>query len=98
MMKLTITPDAAQWFRQELLLNDGDSIRFLGKVYGKTEVHEGFSVGISMETPKDPLIQTIKQNTCFFIEKQDAWFFERYDLTVGLDSALNEPAYHFNER
>jgi uncharacterized protein YneR len=41
-MKLTITPKAQEWFKREIELGDGQGIKFYGKVYGKTQVHDGF--------------------------------------------------------
>ncbi|MDU6522839.1 MAG: iron-sulfur cluster biosynthesis protein, partial [Enterococcus sp.] len=46
-MKLTITSKAQAWFKQELELAEGQGIKFYGKVYGKTQVHDGFSVGMA---------------------------------------------------
>ncbi len=41
-MKLTVTPKAQKWFDSEIDLPETYGIRFFGKVYGKTEVHDGF--------------------------------------------------------
>jgi|SRR5699024_55492 len=94
-MKISIAPPASQWFRDELSLEEGDSVRFLGKVYGKTEVHEGFSVGISIESPKMPLAEAMDEGITYFTEKQDDWFFNGYDLEVDYDAEQGEPIYHF---
>lgn len=51
-MKLTITPQAQEWFNRELELAEGQGIKFYGKVYGKTQVHDGFSVGMSVDIPE----------------------------------------------
>ena len=48
-MKLTVTPKAQKWFDSEIDLPETYGIRFFGKVYGKTEVHDGFSIGMSVE-------------------------------------------------
>ena len=48
-MNLTISPEAMQWFKKELVVDQGSGIRFFGKIYGKTQVHDGFSVGMSVE-------------------------------------------------
>lgn len=94
-MKLTLTPEAGQWFLKEMDLRPGDSIRFLGKVYGATEIHEGFSVGISLESPSHPLAQQFMHGVLFFTDIRDDWFFSGHDLVVELDLLKNEPVYHF---
>ncbi|AXG38650.1 iron-sulfur cluster biosynthesis protein [Enterococcus gilvus] len=94
-MKLTITPKAQEWFKKELKLADGQGIKFYGKVYGKTQVHDGFSVGMSVDTPESPLIEENVNGMMFFVEEADEWFFKGYDLVVNFDEKLDEPEYEF---
>lgn len=94
-MKLTITPKAQEWFKREIELSDGQGIKFYGKVYGKTQVHDGFSVGMSVDTPETPLIEENTNGMMFFVEKADEWFFKGYDLVVDYDEKLEEPKYDF---
>lgn len=39
-MKLSVTDNARKWFEEEVTIPENYGIRFFGKVYGKTEVHE----------------------------------------------------------
>lgn len=96
-MKLTIMPKAQEWFKRELELAEGQGIKFYGKVYGKTQVHEGFSVGMSVDTPESPLTEAIIGDQLFFIEEADEWFFKGYDLVVDYDQELDEPKYEFKQ-
>lgn len=96
-MKLTITPKAQEWFKREIELGDNQGIKFYGKVYGKTQVHDGFSVGMSVDTPEIPLIEEKANGMMFFVEETDEWFFKGYDLVVDYDAELNEPKYEFNQ-
>lgn len=95
-MKLTITSKAQAWFKQELELAEGQGIKFYGKVYGKTQVHDGFSVGMAVDTPERPLIEENVNGMLFFVEEADEWFFKGYDLVVDYDEELDEPKYEFN--
>ena len=92
-MKLTITPKAQEWFKREIELSNGQGIKFYGKVYGKTQVHDGFSVGMSVDTPETPLIEENTNGMMFFVEEADEWFFKGYDLVVDYDEKLEEPKY-----
>ncbi|WP_315305974.1 iron-sulfur cluster biosynthesis protein [Enterococcus devriesei] len=94
-MKLTITSKAQTWFKQELELVEGQGIKFYGKVYGKTQVHDGFSVGMAVDTPESPLIEENVNGMLFFVEEADEWFFKGYDLVVDYDEELDEPKYEF---
>lgn len=44
-MKLTITPQAQEWFNRELELAEGQGIKFYGKVYGKHRFMMVFLLG-----------------------------------------------------
>lgn len=98
-MKLTITERASKWFNEELGLTEGKGIHFSGKVYGKTEVHEGFSVGMSVEEPgSNVLTSTEVDGITYFVNDEDDWFFSGYDLEVDFDLKKDEPIYHFNDQ
>lgn len=94
-MELTILPKAHGWFKKEIILNTGQGIRFFGKIYGSTPVHEGFSVGMSVDTPNYPLVQVTVDDFIYFIEEDDQWFFDGYQLVVNYDEKLDEPYYEF---
>ncbi len=98
-MKITISDQAQQWFEDELGIPEGYGIRFLGKVYGKTEIHEGFSVAMNVEEPGgDLLASTTKDGILYFINHSDEWFFSGHDLEVDFDQEREEPIYHFHEQ
>ena len=94
-MKLTITEEAANWYIQELNLQEGDSIKFFGSVYGP---HNGFSVTIGKVTPSRPFHITEKKGIKFFVEKNDAWFFDNVDLNITFNKTLKEPDYELVPR
>lgn len=96
-MKLTITPRAQQWFKDEIGVTSDSGIRFYGKIYGKTDVHEGFSIAMSVEAPDQPLVKEEIDGITYFIEETDDWFFKGYDLFVDYDEEIDEPKYKFAE-
>lgn len=98
-MKIEITDSASKWFNDELGLGDGLGVHFSGKVYGKTEVHDGFSVGMAVDKPgSNVMASTEVDGVTYFVNEEDDWFFSGYDLEVDLDAERNEPVYHFNEQ
>ncbi|AYW50609.1 iron-sulfur cluster biosynthesis protein [Tetragenococcus halophilus] len=96
-MNITVTPEALAWFKREIELEPGMGIRFFGKVYGSTQVHDGFSIGMFVDRPENPLVKKEIEGILFFAEKEDDWFFKGYDLTVDYDKKLDEPKYIFTE-
>lgn len=94
-MELEITPQAIDWFKEELLLDEGDSIRIYGKYGGATNVHVGFSTGIEVTSPNQPMLEKKIEGITFFTEESDEWFFAGYTLEITLDDNTNEPKYTY---
>ena len=94
---ITITDQASAWFRRELALpKAGAGVRFFGKVYGKTNVHDGFSVGMTRDDQAEaPVLATKKDGVLYYVDANDDWFFANLDLTVDYDAQRDEPSYHF---
>lgn len=40
--KITMTPQASEWFQNEMHLKPGNGIKLFGKGYGETNAHQGF--------------------------------------------------------
>jgi uncharacterized protein YneR len=97
-MKLTVAKEAHDWYVDEMGLEEGDGVRFFGRVYGSTEVHDNFSVAIRIGSPDDPLVTKEIDGITYFIEKSDQWFFEGYNFNIAYDDKGKEPVYHFNEQ
>ena len=89
-MTLTVSTEAAAWYKEELGLQSGDSLRFFGKVYGTN----GFSLAINKAQPTKSSIHTLVDDILFYIEDTDAWFFEDRDLNITMDEVLNEPKFN----
>ncbi|AZP05765.1 MAG TPA: iron-sulfur cluster biosynthesis protein [Candidatus Jeotgalibaca pullicola] len=96
-MEIKITEKAQKWFEEELGLSDGNGVRFLGKIYGESQIHEGFSVGIEVAKPGNIIAETTVNHIPYFIDANDEWFFAGYNLEVGFDEKHQEPEYIFHE-
>lgn len=42
-MNIALTDEALQWFKQEMEVEPGDTIRFYARYGGSSPFHEGFS-------------------------------------------------------
>ena len=99
-MKINISEKAIQWYEQELPLNKGEGIRFFGKTYGKTNVHDGFSIGMQIDQPDDYrelIAHEIIEDRHYFAAKEDEWFFSGHDLSIDIDENTGEPFYLFTD-
>ncbi|EHL99627.1 iron-sulfur cluster biosynthesis protein [Lentilactobacillus parafarraginis] len=99
-MKINISDSASKWFQDEMGLSDGTGVRFYGKVYGKTPVHDGFSLALTRDDhPEEVYTETDKDGVKYFVDEGDEWFFKGYDLTVDFDPKKdpNNVLYSYQE-
>ncbi|MFA8439138.1 HesB/YadR/YfhF family protein [Pueribacillus sp. YX66] len=84
-MNLTITKEAADWYKQEMNLNKGDYIRFFVKLYGGgSSIHPNFSLGVAKEEPVNIAVSDKKGGVTFYFDEQDEWFLYGHELTIHL--------------
>ncbi len=96
-LNMFISDEARKWFEEELMLEQGDSLRFFVKYGGCSSVQQGFSLGIHKEAPKDPTLSVEINGITYFIEHVDAWYLDDHDLYVNYDHDLEEPAYEYKK-
>ncbi|MFB6467763.1 HesB/YadR/YfhF family protein [Cytobacillus sp. Hz8] len=96
-MNIHITEEAANWYIEELDLKNGDYVRFFARYGGHSTVHQGFSLGISTETPHNMGVQTSVNGVIFYIEDADLWYFDGHDIMIDFNSKIGEPEISFNK-
>lgn len=96
-MKIHITDEAVNWFKRELELDDGESVRFFAKYGGSTPIQHGFSLGVQKDIPDDPAAAVERNGNAFFIESTDEWYFDGHDLYIGYDPERDEPVYEYKK-
>lgn len=95
-MELTITNEAAQWYEDELNIEDGKYLRFHVRYGGVGGLVPGFSLGVNMDEPQMIFTSCQINNITFFIEESDAWYFEdKKSLTVTIDENSSEPVFTY---
>ncbi|WP_227936296.1 iron-sulfur cluster biosynthesis family protein [Alkalihalobacillus deserti] len=86
-MKLTITDSAALLYKEEIPLQDGDTIRLYVRVGGVGS--GGFSVGIMKEdSPTDTSFTIIKQGITFFVTEDDFWYLDGMKIQYNEDTGF----------
>lgn len=94
-MKIIISEEAAEWYKNELDLSGRAYVRFHVRYGGVGGNVPGFSLGISVESPKDIHSETTVNDVTFFVEEEDTWYFEDKNLVITLDKTLNEPQFTY---
>ena len=93
-MDLIVSEDVASWYKKELALKSSAYVRFFPR-YGHGGHIPGFSIGINHDKPKVIHISTEVQEITFYIEAEDAWYFDDINLNVTLNETMQEPEYSY---
>lgn len=92
---LNITNEAAEWFKQELDLQEGQAIRFFPRYSSGGGVHPGFSLGIEVNDPTVPGLQTEAGGIKFYMEERDLWYLEGYHFNVTYNADAGDIKYEY---
>ncbi|KIL48760.1 hypothetical protein KP77_19710 [Jeotgalibacillus alimentarius] len=96
-MNIIVTDDALEWFKNEMLIEEGAHVRFFAKYGGSSAVQEGFSLGVSKDEPGEPAAEAEKDGIHFFVEESDLWYFDGHDLHVSYNAKLDGPEYEYKK-
>lgn len=94
-MNIALTDEALQWFKNEMEVVTGDTIRFYARYGGSSPFHEGFSLGMTREEPIEIGVQTVIDGVTYYIDEKDLWFFNDYNLHIDVDKQLYELKYDY---
>ncbi|QAS50895.1 HesB/YadR/YfhF family protein [Halobacillus litoralis] len=96
-MNLSVTEEAAQWYEEELDIDENKDLRFYVRYGGVGGLQPGFSLAIKLEDPAEPIAETEVGNIRYFIEADDEWYFDGHSLEVHFDQKWKEPAFDYKE-
>ncbi|MEW8976740.1 MAG: adhesin [Exiguobacterium sp.] len=85
-MKIHITDEALQYFKNEMEAQSGDTIRFFAKYGGSTDLTQGFSVGVHMEEVERVAVEEVVDGIHFVVSDQDDWLFQGQDVKVSIEN------------
>jgi len=94
-LKLSITHEAANWYKAEFDIDNQSYLRFFVR-YGFGGQIPGFSLGVSRDVPVDMYASSSVTGITFFIEAKDAWYFDDKDLKIQLNDQNNEPEFIYS--
>lgn len=96
-MNIVLTDEALQWFKQEMEVESGDTIRFYARYGGSSPFHEGFSLGMTREEPINIGVKTVIDDVTYYIDEKDLWFFNDHNLHVDVDVTNDELTYEYKK-
>ncbi|ASS66890.1 MULTISPECIES: hypothetical protein [unclassified Paenibacillus] len=89
-MKLTVDPEAARWYKEELNLQEGDQLRVFVRLGGCGSVQPGLSLGIMKDESRRPGLRQEEEGLVFFMEEDQLWYLDGKELHLRYDSAQDE--------
>ena len=92
---LHISEEAAEWYKRELGVSEGEAIRFFARYSAGGHIHPGFSLGIEVRKPVSPGLLTTVQGIIFYMEDQDLWYLDGYHLKVEHDPQEDDIHYRY---
>jgi len=96
-MNIALTDEALHWFKREMEVETGDTIRFYARYGGSSPFHEGFSLGMTREEPIEIGVKTVIDGVTYYIDEKDLWFFNNYNLHVDIDATNDEIKYDYRK-
>lgn len=96
-MKIIISDAAKLWFQTEMDVETGQAIRFFARYGGSSPLHDSFSLGMTIDQPEEPVLQTTIDGVLYYIEERDQWFLDGHDLYVSVNEKLNELKYEYKK-
>ena len=96
-MKLKISDQAAKWYIDELELPEGAYLRFFVRYGGVSTVQNGFSLGIIQEEPEAIAAEHSMNKITFYVEENDAWYFDGHDLFITFNEKSFEPEFLYEK-
>jgi uncharacterized protein YneR len=97
LMNIHISKDALEWFKEEMLVNEGEYVRFYVRYGGSSPLHDSFSLGVTKEEPIEAGELIEVDGRLFFVEERDLWYFDGHDLHVAFNKELEEPLYEYKK-
>lgn len=96
-MKITIDEQSATWYKKELELEKGDSLRFFPRYGGYSPIQSGFSLGINKEDQNQAAVTLVQDEITYFVTEDDVWYFDGHDLHVTFDDRKAEPTFNYSK-
>lgn len=98
-MKLTVTDNALNWFKEEVELESGNKVRFIVQIYGDSKIREGYSLAFTLDKDdRKKAVEYEKDGIEFYINETDLWFFDGHDLSVEYDEEKDEVVFEYIEQ
>jgi len=96
-MKLNVSKEAAEWYKNEMDLEQGDYLQYYVQLYGGIPTaHPNYSLGMSIGKEGNIAVTDEVEGIIFYFNEEHAWFLKEFDMEVVLEDG--DLAFHFEEK
>lgn len=82
-MSLEVSKEAANWYKNEMDLKQGDYVQYYLQIYGGIPTTlPNYSLGMSIGETGDIAVKYVVEGITFYFNKDNSWLFKEYDLKV----------------
>ena len=86
-------------FKEEVEVEAGNKVQFNVQIYGTSPIREGYSLAFKLDNDDSKKSVSVEKDGIeFYVEEQDVWFFDGYDLKVAYDEDKEEVKYEYIEQ
>ncbi|MGR7945242.1 MULTISPECIES: HesB/YadR/YfhF family protein [unclassified Paenibacillus] len=89
-MNLVVEQAAARWYKEQMGLSDGDSLRIFVRLGGCGSVHPGLSLGITKEEPRNAGLKHLVEGITFYLEDDNLWYVDNKELRISFNEQYEE--------
>ncbi|GGD66141.1 HesB/YadR/YfhF family protein [Paenibacillus nasutitermitis] len=89
-MRIVVEQPAALWYKREMSLTDGDSLKLFVRLGGCGSVQPGFSLGVIRDTPGNAALQHAVEGIVFYMEDDHLWYLDNKVLHIRYDEKLDD--------
>jgi len=89
-MALIVEQPAANWYKTQMELGQGDHVRIFVRLGGCGSVHPGLSLGVIQDQPREIGAEHTVDGIHYFIEKDNMWYLEDKNLRISFDVEQEE--------
>ncbi|TQS71865.1 hypothetical protein DX933_14890 [Ornithinibacillus gellani] len=96
-MAFIVTKEAANWYKEEMDLEQGDYVQYYLQIYGGIPTSlPNYSLGMSVGESEDIAVKVEVAGITFYFKEDNAWLFNEYDLTVDVEK--DDLSFEFSEK
>ncbi len=96
-MHFEVSKEAADWYKSEMDLEEGDFVQYYVQLYGGIPTsHPNYSLGMSVGEEGAIAVKDVVEGITFYFNEDNVWFLNEFDMKVDVKN--NDLDFIFTEK